>query len=368
MKTKASPFYIPSLSEFELKSQIFNIQLNLSGNFPRRVLIGETLLEDKNFKVLSSINGIASVDDELNIILTQDGNLNYQPTKELKFFGKSELLKKLDSTALISFDFKEKNLSNLFQNLKPDGKIILTPLTRENFFSYKELVLKTYLEEYEFLKSHLAKLFPDASIIDFFSDKNLKEEYPIGIPEYFISNKFAVNEPIFPHSKFLYLGGETIFHLIRSIYYNIPFHERIVQFLFIKENGEINKESKWLKNGTKLDFTEFQETYPSFSLNCFYKSEKVFPTTEGFLLDINSTYAFLFSKNIPSKNIELECIDCGECDFFCPTNAEPRSLLDKSNIKFQKNLCIECGICSLKCPSKIDLKERIKKEKQVNEN
>ncbi len=369
MKTdKASPFYIPTLSEFKLSNKIFQTPIALYGEYPRRVSIGDTIFEDENGKILSSVNGIASIDLTDQINLVQDGNLKFQSKKELSQFGKSEFLNKLNKYALISLDFKNKSIFELFKIFKPDGKIVFSPFTRENFFSYKDLILENFKEEFEFFKVHLEKLFPDASLLDFFNDKTLNKEYPIGIPEYFINKKLFINETKFPHENILYFGGETIFHLIRTLYYNIPFHERLIQFLFIEKKGKIKKESKWLKNGTKLDFTEFEDEFPFFSLNCFYKSDKIFNSKESFNLDIYSTYGFIFSTKSSAENLEQECSDCNDCNYFCPTNAIPRNLLYRETSKFLVNQCIECGICSLICPSKIDLHSKIKTEKQKNEN
>lgn len=367
MKTyKTSPFYIPALSEFKINKRLFQKPLSLVSEFPRRVLIGDILLEDEFSKVLSSINGIASLDDNEDIILSQDGNLKFQSKKELSQFGKTEFLNKLQQFALTSLDFSNKSLSEIFKTFKSDGKIVLSPFTRENFISYKDLVFQDYKDEFVFLKTHLEKLFPDSTILDFFSDK-MDSNYPIGIPEYFINKKLFIQENKFPHNKILYLGGETIYHLIRTLYYNIPFHERLIQFLFIEENG-IRKEAKWLKNGTKLDFSEFAESFPFFSLNCFYKSNEIFNTSENFILDIYTSYSFIFSVKSSADTLEQECIDCNECSYFCPTNLDPRQLLFRDKSKFLVNQCVECGICSVICPSKIDLRSKIKLQKQQNEN
>jgi Na+-translocating ferredoxin:NAD+ oxidoreductase RnfC subunit len=53
------------------------------------------------------------------------------------------------------------------------------------------------------------------------------------------------------------------------------------------------------------------------------------------------------------------CIDCNDCSYYCPVQADPRILLEKNKSTFKKDICIDCGICSVFCPAHIDFTVKI---------
>ena len=90
--------------------------------------------------------------------------------------------------------------------------------------------------------------------------------------------------------------------------------------------------------------------------------------TDDFVIsaDLNCVIALKEWTNEKAQN----CIRCGKCVEVCPSHLSPvlikDSLNNKNNLKeLDPNKCIECGLCSYTCPAKINIRECVKKAKQV---
>ena len=71
-----------------------------------------------------------------------------------------------------------------------------------------------------------------------------------------------------------------------------------------------------------------------------------------------------------SLDIETSCLRCGKCVEKCPAKLSPVLIgesLDKVDKlkKLQPARCIECGLCSYICPAKINVREKVRKAKEI---
>ncbi|MCB1178984.1 MAG: hypothetical protein KDK36_15470 [Leptospiraceae bacterium] len=371
---RKSSFQVPTpvlTDNIVLPVETYGKKFNIVGDFPRRVEIGEVLLKNGDFKVLSPVNGIVHHDKEFfTLNLRIDGELNYKPNFEKKDFTFLELKEKLDSKGTISLDFPTIPLSKLLDvfTASEGSKVVLAPFTSENFIDYRERILQKFRVEYDAFKSTISKIFNKSEIIDFILDKKDIDfyAYPEGKARYFLY-KYC-DEPMMgevPAERILYLGPETIYHALLALYYNMPFHERYISVTIINKKGLLEGESKiyTIKNGTNL--THFLELireeygYKYFTINSFYEKQPVYEIGADFIFDIYKHYALIICEEMLSSKAEMICIDCNDCSYFCPVSANPRALLDKDNSDFNKEICIDCGLCSVFCPSKIDFASKI---------
>jgi ferredoxin len=371
---RKSNFQVPTpilTDNIVLPVETYGKKFVVVGEFPRRVEIGEVLLKNGEFKVISPVNGIATYDTEkVTLNLRIDGELNFKPTFEKKDYTFLELKSKLDIKGLVSFDFSSLNVSKLLDSFtgKEGSKIVFAPFTSENFIDYKSRILEKYRVEFDAFKTNLTKIFHKSTVFDFISEKKEIDSfsYPDGKPRYFLY-KYCQEEMLseVPLERILYLGPETIFHILLAIYHNIPLHERIVSVTIINKKGLLEGESKIyrIKNGTNL--TEFlnlirkQYGYKYFTINSFYEKQPVYEIGADFVFDLFKHHSLIICEQMLSGNQETICIDCNDCSYFCPVSANPRALLDKDNSDFNKDICIDCGLCSVFCPSQIDFSSKI---------
>lgn len=376
-KKKSIQIPVPVISDnLVLASDYHGKKLSVLGEFPRRVSIGDVLMENEQIKILSPINGIAKYNESLSsIFLRVDGELFFKPSLRKSELAYKELKEKVHSLGLSSLDFPGKPILSLLESFRPnkDSYILFAPFTHEDVLDYKEKILSQYRDEFDILKKNLEKIYPDSKILNMFSSADrAKFSYPEGSPRYFLY-KYCGESVIkdFPHDKYLYLGPETIFHLIRGLYYGIPFHERYIEINMIRKGGSIEEgETKvfLLKNGVNLlDFLlSFKEkyNYRYFTINSYYDKQPVYEIGTEFIFDIHKHHSVIICDDIYFEKVEGICIDCNNCSYYCPVNADPRELLEKDKSKFKESICLDCGICSLYCPAHIDFVSRITERKK----
>ena len=60
------------------------------------------------------------------------------------------------------------------------------------------------------------------------------------------------------------------------------------------------------------------------------------------------------------------CIKCGKCTEVCPSKLIPSMIIENPQDakKLKVGRCIECGLCSYICPSKIEIRDKICKIKE----
>lgn len=75
--------------------------------------------------------------------------------------------------------------------------------------------------------------------------------------------------------------------------------------------------------------------------------------------NIYDHYSITLYEKLPISRKEFSCIDCMECNQYCPTQANPIQLIKGKKEEFDKDKCVSCGICSVYCPAGIDIRKRI---------
>lgn len=344
------------------------------GEFPRRTEIGEILFQSGTSRILSPVNGIAYFDNTQNSVhLRIDGELSFRPNYERQEFTYLELKTKLDNLGILSLDFSGYLISELMDTFTAgEGSIVVfSPYTQEGHIDFHSMLYTKLKPEVDAFKSTLESIFKKSKVMDFITDKPGPYRYPDGNPRYFISKK--CNQPLekeFPHKNVLYLGPETLYHIIQALYYNIPFHERHLSVSVINKKGVEEGEARVfrVKNGTNL--THFFDTilkknnYRYFTINSIYNKQPVFEIGAEFLFDFLKHHSIILSESKNPTDVPGMCNDCNDCSYFCPVSADPRALLDKDKSSFQKDRCLECGLCSVYCPVQIDFYELIKTSKK----
>lgn len=363
---------VPSMSELTLYNDFHGKKLSVVGEYPRRLNIGDIVFQSGDIKVLSPVNGIANYFPSTSSVkFSIDGELNFRPSEFNGDYTLNSINEKIANLGLVSLDFPNKSLGELFSALiqDRDSFILFSPFTKENLVDYKSKIFEIYKNELAQLKKNISKIFPNVNIIDFLTEKKLDYRYPEGNPRYFLHKYVGVDiVKEFPYSRFLYLGPETIYHLIRALYFNIPFHERFVSVNIINQSGTLEGETKafLLKNGLNLsDFlNNFQTKYKYFTVNSFYDKQPVYEIGTEFIFDIYKHHSVIICDRIHFEKREKLCTDCNDCSYYCPVSANPRAVLEKDKSAFNSSVCLECGICSLLCPAHIDLSTRINEVKQ----
>ena len=211
---------VPSMSELTLFSEFHGKKLNVVGEFPRRLRIGEVVFQSDSIKVLSPVNGIANYFPSTSSVkFSIDGELNFRPSEFNGDYTLKSIQEKIINSGLVSLDFPGQSLAELFASLIPDRDsfILFSPFTKENLVDYKSKIFEIYKNELTRLKKNIANIFPNVNTIDFLTEKKMNYRYPEGNPRFFLHKYVGVDiVKDFPRSRFLYLGPETLYHLIRA--------------------------------------------------------------------------------------------------------------------------------------------------------
>ncbi|MCE9500622.1 MAG: hypothetical protein K8R21_09000, partial [Leptospira sp.] len=333
-----------------------------------RVQTGDPLYGGKKYSVLSPVTGVASAlaDDTLGISLRIDGEIRKKVTFENRILDESDLSARIISSGLFSLDFPNLPLMELFQKFKGEKNslIVFSPFTKDNLIDFAALTVKEYPEAFALLKNTLKEVYPDSEICDYISGNRIKFKYPLGDPTYFLSRKNSKFRPgMTSHESVLYIGPETLYHLLRVLYYSIPFLCRHISILTVDKSGWITSGVRnfLLRNGQNLSFLTsfYRKKFPYFTVNSLYDKNDYYGTDAPFYIDIYRHYSIVYFSVKPGSGRELSCVDCGDCSIYCPVSANPHALVDGQSEKFNSDICIECGICTVFCPSRINFRERI---------
>ncbi|MCC5816472.1 MAG: hypothetical protein JJT78_17105 [Leptospira sp.] len=344
--------------------------IRLVGEFPRRVFMGDCLAFLNDRKILSPANGIVifeTNEDKNYLKITQDGGL--EPPHEFQDVTADQnyFFNLLDKNGIFSLDFEDTPLVNYLKNFwtTDNSELILSPFSKWNSPNFQNLVNKDYHKEWELLLVLLEKIFPGKKIHNYWSHKNLKFAYPSGTPDYF-SDRIAGFSILGKEPKDLgrifYLGSETIWHLIRGLYYDLPFTRRHLSVYCVDKQGRMDGRERHflLSNGQSFQFLKgiFAKEYEYYSLDHFYNPSNILSKNEEHYFDIFENSSVVFYMSSPKKHSPLPCTECNECNINCPTSANPMGLIAGME-EFEPKLCIHCGLCNLYCPSGIDLREKI---------
>lgn len=354
--------------EFQIRKPPGFSFLNSFGNYPKQVQIGDVLFSSEFLNILSPVSGFASAseDKQDTIVVSMNGSFLPKENPSKETFSLKTLKEKILGHGNSSLDFSNKTLIHCLNEFsgKEDSLIVFSPFTKDNCIDFREKILSEYSEEFELIKKNFSEIFPKSKVIDFVTGKKRKFHYPAGTPLYFLYKFAGIQKTAnFPHENVLFFGSETLYYLLRSLYFGIPFYERMISVNLLGKNGKLKmlKKPVLLRNGQNTGFItkDFEKKFASFSLNSHFDLPEYFQSSEDYYLNIYTDYSMTLIAKEPVNKKEFPCIECNDCSLFCPLNLEPRTILDDGNKDFQSRFCIECGICTVFCPSGINFRKKI---------
>ena len=161
----------------------------------------------------------------------------------------------------------------------------------------------------------------------------------------------------------------TIYAIYESIKYNKPLTSRIVTFT--GEGFEIAKNIN-VKIGTSVkEVIEKNLKYKNTSELLFIAGGPMMGNSipsDDIIVTPNLNCVLVIPKN---KELEsINCLRCGLCMKYCPAKLTPVLIKDNLNNSdklksYQVNRCIECGLCSYVCPSKINVRDYVRRAKEI---
>ncbi len=343
--------------------------------FPKRVELGEVLVETGSLRILAPVNGVASLtESRSHFQIKQDGGWRTQSPYSSKSYTYEELLNTFQKGALASLDFPSVSLQTYFSyfSSQKEFNIILSPYSRYNHLDFKEMIESEMADAFSQFGALLQSVFPKAVLQNYFLAEKLEYKHPDGIPEYLIHTKMGLGIEEANHSlrhcELLYLGAETIFHILRMLYYGEPFTRRHLSVCLVDKKGRLDTEPRQflLTNGQALDFIpqNIDQRYKVASFQGMFEPIQSVEIHSLGNFNIYEHYNLTLYERLPVIRNEFACIDCYECNTYCPTKANPLALVKTREDEFLKSSCIECGICTLYCPSGIDIRARILEAKE----
>lgn len=160
----------------------------------------------------------------------------------------------------------------------------------------------------------------------------------------------------------------TIYAIYESLKFNKPLMEKVVTFSGEKLKKRCNV---LVKIGTPikdiLDYLEVEDK------NIVISGGPMMGDIidDDAVICNNQSCVLVLEKKL---NLADRCLKCGKCISVCPAKLTPVMIMnskcknekDKEKLKkLHPERCIECGLCSYICPSKINVREIVKKKKEV---
>lgn len=342
----------------------------ISDSYPTRVTHGQVMLSHNGTKVLAPVNGVATLTaDQKYFQIKQDGSWSTSAEYRFQNYDFSSLLDAFDEGALASFDIRDLPLKDYFSRFKTSSsfRVVLSPFSRYQHLDFEEMILTSMKDAYVSFVSLLTSIFPKAEVTNFFEIPTLKFEHPNGIPEYFLHKQLQWGvlkaKKELRSDQILFLGAETIYHILRKLYYGEPFTKRHLAVFLVDRKGRMDLEPRqfFLTNGQSLAFipANLDKRYKIASFDTVYEAIKPMDVTSLGYFNIYEHYSITLYEKLPAVRKEFSCIDCLECNQYCPTHANPFQLIKGKTEDFDKDKCINCGICTVYCPSGIDIRKRI---------
>ena len=325
--------------------------------------------DENKLSIFSSISGTVediikeknSRNKEINVVKIKNDFKESYETKNINI-PKNELLEILKKYSLYENNkIIYKLLNTSYRN------IIIDANEPDPYITSREALLSKHADEILETLDYLLKITSSEECTIIVDNKSIKSLEALNnyIGTY---DRIKINN-ICKESKSLTLNIETIYSIYEAIRYDIPNLQRIIT---ISGEGIKNPQNIVVKNGTKAnEVIDFIGSYKRFNTKKMFliagdalkgKAMK----NDDFVID-TSVQGILVIKAEEDLN-EKPCIKCGKCINICPQKLNPLLLTHLKNINNLKKLnidkCTECGLCSYICPSKRNIKEKIIKVKE----
>ncbi len=155
----------------------------------------------------------------------------------------------------------------------------------------------------------------------------------------------------------------TCYAIADAVIHDTPLIKRVVT---ISGQALAKPQNVWALLGTPIDFLLTQCGYPDQARKHIIMGGPMMgfslPNTKVPVVKTTNCVLAPSEQEIPNKDLEVECIRCGQCAEVCPSQLLPQELQWSAKAKDQKQLealnlfdCIECGACAYVCPSHIPL-------------
>lgn len=342
----------------------------LSDSYPTRVSHGQLMLSHNGTKVLAPVNGVATLTpDQKFFQIKQDGSWSTNSVYKYQSYDVHTMLQVFDDGALASLDLINTPLKDYFLKFKTNSSftLILSPFSRYQHLDFEEMTLSSMKEAFYSFVELLNSIFPKADVKNYFEIPDLQYEHPNGIPEYFLHKQFQWDvvkaKKSLQSNEVLYLGAETIYHILRKLYYGEPFTKRHLAVFLVDRKGRMDLEPRqyFLTNGQSLAFipANMDKRYKIASFDTVFEAIQPMDVQTLGYFNIYEHYSITLYERLPISRKEFSCIDCMECNQYCPTQANPIQLIKGKKEEFDKDKCVSCGICSVYCPAGIDIRKRI---------
>lgn len=196
--------------------------------------------------------------------------------------------------------------------------------------------------------------------------------YPSGWQKDLVENIFHITYNKLPMEQGIVVNNiSTIYSIYEMLKYQVPLTERIITII---GDGVKKQTNVKVKIGSNLS-----EIIPLIGGYKKDVSNHLFITGGPLNGTSHPDDDIIVTKDLTSvlvlENIDEKvypCIKCGKCIKNCPVKLKPIFITNNINNKdklkkLHPEKCIKCGLCSYICPSRIELKEIIKKARDICE-
>jgi electron transport complex protein RnfC len=206
--------------------------------------------------------------------------------------------------------------------------------------------------------------YPNISLVE------VEDMYPMGWERNLIKYVLNTEYDRYPIEKGIVINNvSTIYAIYEALKYNKPVIEKLITIT----GEDIKKPQNILvKIGTKaadvIEFVGGVKKVKDLKLIAGGPMMGVSAQSDDLVIS-NNLNCLLIMRN-KNNDPYINCMRCGKCVQVCPAKISPvlikNALNNKDQLEYlQPKKCIECGLCSYICPSKVDVREYVRKAKEI---
>lgn len=194
--------------------------------------------------------------------------------------------------------------------------------------------------------------------------------YPMGWEKHIIKAVLNVSYNKLPIEKNIVVNNVTTLY---TIYEALKYNKPVIEKLITVTGSNVKKPQNIIVKigSSSKDIIEFIGGYNEPKEIKFIAGGPMMGTTiASDDLVVSNNLNCLLVMDDYQIDPRINCMRCGKCVSVCPAKLSP--ILIKNSINNPERLkdyhpekCIECGLCSYICPSKIEVREFVKKAKEL---